>query len=91
MNDDLTQFTMRMTNSVYEKLKSRAERHKRSIAKEIEFIIEETLKIDDDYKKRAISFYNVLKEKNLSQKELQEYKFFVNKFAPQFLEYINLD
>ena len=47
MKENETQFTMRMSNDVYDGLKKRAERHKRSIAKELEFITEQALEADD--------------------------------------------
>lgn len=38
--DTITQFTMRMDNDLYAQLKESAERNKRSIAKELEYIVE---------------------------------------------------
>ena len=84
-------FTLRIEETLFNEVKARAERHKRSIAKEIEFIVEETLKADTDYKKRAIDFLQLLKSKNLTKEELAEYKYFVTSMQPQLLEFINLD
>lgn len=39
-----TQFTMRIENSLYEEIKQSAKKNKRSIAKEIEFKLEQSLK-----------------------------------------------
>lgn len=39
--DDQTRFTMRIDTLLLDKVKSEAARHKRSTAKEIEFIIEQ--------------------------------------------------
>lgn len=39
-NDDEIRFTMRMEKELYEKLKESAKVNKRSIAKELEFIVE---------------------------------------------------
>lgn len=39
-NDDEIRFTMRMDKELYEKLKESAKVNKRSIAKELEFIVE---------------------------------------------------
>lgn len=41
MDKNYTQFTMRIDNEVYQHVKESAERNKRSIAKEIEYILEE--------------------------------------------------
>ena len=42
-----TRFTLRIDNAVLEKVKARAEKNKRSIAKEIEYILEQYLKEND--------------------------------------------
>lgn len=39
--DDQTRFTMRINSDLLEKIKSEAERNKRSAAKQIEFILEQ--------------------------------------------------
>lgn len=39
--DDQTRFTMRINSDLLEQIKSEAEKHKRSTAKEIEFILEQ--------------------------------------------------
>ena len=44
MDKNYTQFTMRIDNEVYKHLKESAEKHKRSIAKEIEYILEDWCK-----------------------------------------------
>lgn len=38
--DDEKRFTLRMDNNLFEIIKSQAERNKRSVAKEIEYILE---------------------------------------------------
>ncbi len=38
--DDQTRFTMRISSDLLEKIRQQAEAHKRSTAKEIEFILE---------------------------------------------------
>ena len=48
MDKNYTQFTMRIDNEVYEHVKNSAERNKRSIAKEIEYILEEWCKPPKD-------------------------------------------
>lgn len=45
---EYTQFTMRIDNEVYELVKHSAEKNKRSIAKEIEFILEQWCKPPKD-------------------------------------------
>ena len=40
MNNDIKRFTMRIDNKVYEVVKQEAKRNKRSVAKEIEFVLE---------------------------------------------------
>lgn len=40
MSDDVKRFTLRMDTEIFNKVKEQAERNKRSIAKEIEFILE---------------------------------------------------
>ena len=47
MKENETQFTMRMENGLYQRLKKRAERNKRSLAKELEYITEQALDRDD--------------------------------------------
>lgn len=42
-----TRFTLRIDNDVLERVKERADRNKRSIAKEIEYILEQYLKDND--------------------------------------------
>ena len=39
--DDQTRFTMRINSDLLDKIKIEAEKHKRSTAKEIEFILEQ--------------------------------------------------
>ncbi len=39
--DDQTRFTMRIDSKLLEQIKEEAEKHKRSTAKEIEFILEQ--------------------------------------------------
>lgn len=41
--DDQTRFTMRISSELLERLRREAEKHKRSTAKEIEFILEQHL------------------------------------------------
>ena len=41
--DDKTRFTMRISNDLYAKVKEQAIKNKRSIAKEIEFILEHAI------------------------------------------------
>ena len=69
-----TQFTMRMSNIVYNGLKKRAERHKRSIAKELEFITEQALEADNAELERLIKkvFAAYGNEKNVSLKEIMD-------------------
>ena len=42
-NEDVTRFTMRLPNDIYENVKELAESNKRSVAKQIEFIIDQYL------------------------------------------------
>ena len=42
--NEITHFTMRIENSLYEVIKQRAKENKRSIAKEIEFSLEKIYK-----------------------------------------------
>lgn len=76
MREDETQFTMRMNNSVYERLKKRAERNKRSIAKELEYITEQAIQADEDkldeLVKKVFTAYENEKDKNLNLKQLLE-------------------
>lgn len=42
-NDDVTRFTVRFPNDLYLKIKELADKNKRSVTKQIEFMIEESL------------------------------------------------
>lgn len=48
MNNDQKRFTLRMDADLFETIKERAELNKRSIAKEIEHLLENYLKKEDD-------------------------------------------
>ena len=50
MSDD-KRFTLRIDPELFEKLKSLAEKHKRSIAKEIEYLLEKQLTNDESDKR----------------------------------------
>ena len=74
MREDETQFTMRMNNSVYERLKKRAERNKRSIAKELEYITEQAIQADevklDELVKNIFTAYENENDKYINLKQL---------------------
>ncbi len=42
-NDEVTRFTMRLPNELYAELKKLADENKRSVSKQIEFMIEQSL------------------------------------------------
>lgn len=44
MSNETKRFTLRMDEDVFEKIKEQAEKNKRSVAKEIEYVLEEHLK-----------------------------------------------
>ena len=66
-----TRFTMRMENSLYEKLKVEAVKNKRSVAKEIEFIVEKEIHRREERRIKADEYFNLIMSGNLTdvQKE----------------------
>lgn len=70
--DDYTQFTMRMQNDVYNGLKARAERNRRSIAKELEHITEQALAQDaKELEERIKKLLSIIDQENLKEGELE--------------------
>lgn len=65
--EEYTQFTMRMENTIYERLKESAAKNRRSIAKELEFITDSYL--SDDINKRIDDIQRQLK----AQSEMLHY------------------
>jgi hypothetical protein len=50
MQKEETRFTLRIDANLFENIKQQAEKHKRSAAKEIEFILEKYLAQSQEYK-----------------------------------------
>ena len=75
VGENEVRFTMRMENNLYEQLKKRAARHKRSVAKELEYITEQTIKNDEIILKGLIknvfaAYDNEPDKKNIDIKKL---------------------
>lgn len=51
MAEENKRFTLRMDNNLFEKVKTQAEKNKRSIAKEIEYLLEQYFKENEDSSK----------------------------------------
>lgn len=58
--ETVTQFTMRLDNELYARLKESAEKNKRSIAKELEYIVESYLNCNGDFEKQLKQITNFL-------------------------------
>lgn len=86
--EEQTQFTMRLPNSLYSDLKKLAEENKRSIAKELEYIVEKRIEKDKLNKERAKNIAKMLREKKLSSEELSEYKEFFVSADSEFATYL---
>lgn len=71
MREEETQFTMRMESNLYEKLKLRAKRNRRSIAKELENItavaIEAEEKTLENILKKIFAEYEKVQPENLKE------------------------
>ena len=50
MTNETKRFTLRMDEDIFEKIKEQAEKNKRSVAKEIEYVLEKHLKTDESDK-----------------------------------------
>lgn len=72
INDDEVRFTMRMETALYERLKESAKKNKRSIAKELEYIVDyyfnDRAEFLADYK-RFIDLYT--KQQELWQSKME--------------------
>ena len=77
-------FTFRISAELLDKLRVRAERNKRSIAKELEYIAEQAILQEEDFKKRAISIVKILKSRNATTEEIEEYKNFISYIDKDF-------
>lgn len=70
-DENFTQFTMRMENKIYAGLKARAERNRRSIAKELEHITEQALKSDEkELEERLKKLLAAMEEENIKEGDL---------------------
>lgn len=65
-------FTMRMDNSLYEKLKVEAVKNKRSIAKEIEFIVEEEIHRREANRNKAGEYLDLICSGNATPEQIKE-------------------
>lgn len=65
-------FTMRMDNFLYEKLKTEAIKNKRSIAKEIEFMVEEEIHRREKQRNKIGEYLDLISSGNATPEQIKE-------------------